>query len=77
MVFFGVFLGYLFYVTSNLSYSILAHGLLNTTAFVQLVFSTEDQLVSMPMYVRNPLIVGTAALVLAFLMYKMKKGDFE
>lgn len=77
MVFFGVFLGYIFYVTSNLTYSILAHALLNTTAFVQLVFSTEEQLVAMPMYVRNPLIVGASLVVLALMLAAIKKGGSE
>ena len=72
MVFFGIYLGYLFFVTSNLTYPILAHALLNTTAFVQLVFSTEEQLSSMPMYVRNPLIVGASFIVLALMLITIK-----
>lgn len=77
MVFFGIYLGYLFFVTSNLTYSMLAHGLLNATAFVQLVFSTEEQLSSMPDYVRNPFVVGGSIVVFLLVMFKMRRGDSE
>ncbi|UCG51080.1 MAG: CPBP family intramembrane metalloprotease [Candidatus Latescibacterota bacterium] len=75
MVAFGIFLGYVFFATSNLTYPMLAHGIFNTVAFVQLCFSTEDELVSMPAYVRDYWLVGAATVVFVFLLIKMKKGD--
>jgi len=77
MIFFGIYVGYLYFATANLTYTMLAHGLLNTTAFVQLVFSTEEQLSAMPMYVRNPMVVGASFVVLALLVVRIRKGGLE
>ena len=74
MIAFGVFLGYLFYATSNLTYPILAHCAFNTVSYVQLVMLPVEKLDSVPPYTRSPwaLLVATAAT--AYLLLRIKKG---
>lgn len=73
MTFFGAFLGFLFYATRNLTYSILAHAVLNSIAFLQLSASTEEDLSVAPFYVRQLWYMGAAALLLAVLLWQIKK----
>jgi len=64
MIVFGIFLGYLFMATSNLVYPILAHAVLNSVSYVQLLVLPEDQLASVPPYARDPWALGLAVLML-------------
>jgi membrane protease YdiL (CAAX protease family) len=74
MIAFGIFLGYLYFVTSNLTYPILAHCALNTVSYVQLVVLPEDELASVPPYARDYWILALSVAVLAYLLGRMKKG---
>jgi len=75
MVVFGVFLGYLFYATSNLTYPILAHCILNSVAFYQLMLTSDEEVISNPFYTGSYWILGASVAVLFFLLIKIKKGD--
>ncbi len=73
MVVFGVFLGYLFFATSNLVYPILAHFVLNTVSYVQLVALPRDQLASVPSYASNPIALGLSFALVAYLLFRIEK----
>jgi membrane protease YdiL (CAAX protease family) len=74
MVVFGIFLGYLFMATSNLAYPILAHALLNSFSYVQLLILPEEELASAPTYARDPWAIGLAVLIVAYLCVRIKKA---
>lgn len=67
MIVFGIFLGYLFMATSNLVYPILAHALLNTFSYIQLLILPEEELASVPPYASDPWAIGLAVLVVVYL----------
>jgi membrane protease YdiL (CAAX protease family) len=73
---FGVFLGFVFYATGNLTYTILAHSLFNTVALVQLTAMPPDK-AGLPFYLRDVRIFVVAAVLLVFLLLKMKQGGPE
>jgi membrane protease YdiL (CAAX protease family) len=75
MIAFGIYLGFLFYATSNLFYPILAHCILNSVAFVQLLYTPVDETALPPFYVQNFWTLIPALLALAYLLYRIKKGD--
>lgn len=75
MVAFGIYLGFLFYTTSNLFYPILAHCVLNSVAFVQLISTPVEEAAQTPFYVRNIWTLVPALIALAYLLYQIKKGD--
>jgi hypothetical protein len=74
MVIFGVFLGYLFFATSNLTYPILAHAVLNTSSFIQLVILPEDKLDSPPPYAHSYWFLALSVVLLAYILVRIKKG---
>jgi membrane protease YdiL (CAAX protease family) len=76
MIAFGIFLGYLFMATSNLTYPILAHAVLNTVSYVQLLVLPEDQLDSVPSYARDPWALTLAVLIVAYVGIRIKKEAF-
>ena len=73
MIVFGIFLGFLFMATSNLVYPILAHALLNTFSYVQLLYLPEEELASVPPYASDPWAIGLAALIVVYLGIRIKK----
>ena len=74
MVAFGVFLGYLFFATSNLTYPILAHGVLNTVSFIQLLTLSEQELDSTPPYTHDIWVPLLSLVLLLYLLARIKKG---
>ena len=75
MIAFGVYLGFLFYATSNLFYPILAHCVLNSVSFVQFMSTPIDEAAIPPFYVQNIWTLVPAFIALAYLLYQIKKGD--
>jgi membrane protease YdiL (CAAX protease family) len=74
MACFGIFLGFLFYATANLTYTIISHAVLNAVAFYQLVTATNDNFESSPFYMGEPwAFVGCVALVV-FVLVEIKRG---
>jgi membrane protease YdiL (CAAX protease family) len=74
MIAFGIFLGYLYFVTSNLMYPILAHCALNTVSYIQLILLPKDELASIPPYAEDPWVLGVSIVILAYVLVRMKKG---
>lgn len=74
MTAFGIFVGFIFLYTRNLSYSILAHSALNAVAFVQLVFMTGDEIEATPSYAGAWWAAALAMLAVFALMRQIKKG---
>lgn len=73
MVAFGIFLGYLFFATSNLTYPILAHCTLNTISYVQLLTLPEGELASAPPYVHNYWVLLLSFVLLFYLLARIRK----
>jgi membrane protease YdiL (CAAX protease family) len=71
---FGIFLGFLFYATDNLTYPIMAHALFNTVSFIQLASTPEDLLEEPPFYIQDTRILVAAIVMLVFFLVKIKKG---
>ena len=74
MIVFGIFLGFLFMATSNLTYPILAHALLNTFSYVQLLILPEEELASVPTYASDPWAIAAAVLIVVYLGIRIKKA---
>jgi hypothetical protein len=74
MIVFGVFLGYLFMATSNLTYPILAHCILNTVSYFQLLVVPEDKLASVPPYAQEHWVLALSLAVLVYFLVRIKKG---
>jgi len=72
--FFGVFLGYVFYATGNLSYSIMAHALFNAVALVQLVLGGAEEGAELPFYLRDVRIFVFCLVLFVFFLFKIKRG---
>jgi membrane protease YdiL (CAAX protease family) len=74
---FGCFLGYVYHVTGNLTYTIVAHAIFNTVAFAQLAFQSETEASSLPIYLTDVRIVVAALVFFIFLVFKIKEGGPE
>lgn len=74
MTCFGIFLGFIFWVTSNLTYTILAHAVLNTIALAQLTFGADDDMTVAPFYLKQWWYLPLAVAFILILMREMKKG---
>jgi membrane protease YdiL (CAAX protease family) len=74
---FGCFLGYVYHVTGNLAYTIVAHALFNTVAFAQLAIQSEAEASSLPVYLTDIRIVVASLVIFVFLIFKMKEGGPE
>lgn len=74
---FGFFLGYIYHVTGNLTYTIVAHALFNMVAFAQLAFQSDVEASTLPIYVSDVRIVVGALVVFVFLLFKTKEGGPE
>jgi membrane protease YdiL (CAAX protease family) len=71
---FGVFLGFIFYATSNLTYTILSHAVLNTVAFLQLTFEAGDDFSTAPFYVREWWYLPIAVGIVVILLREIRRG---
>ena len=74
---FGIFLGYIYYVTGNLTYTIVAHAIFNMVAFAQLAFQSEAETSALPFYVADVRIVVASLVIFIFLLFKTKEGGPE
>ena len=74
---FGCFLGYIYHVTGNLAYTIVAHAIFNTVAFAQLAFQSEAEASALPVYLTDVRIVVGALVIFIFLIFKTKEGGPE
>jgi membrane protease YdiL (CAAX protease family) len=74
---FGVFLGYIYHVTGNLTYTIISHAVFNMVAFAQLAFQSEVEASALPFYVADVRIVVASIVIFIFLLFKTKEGGPE
>lgn len=77
MTAFGIFLGVVFLFTGNLVYTILAHAVLNTVAFVQLVAATDVDAGTAPFYLEHYWMLGVALVLLVLFVTRIKKEASE
>ncbi|MCZ6765996.1 MAG: type II CAAX endopeptidase family protein [bacterium] len=75
MVTFGIFLGFIFYATRNLTYAIVAHATLNCVAFVQLSLADEEDMEMAPFYLQEIWYLFAAAALVGILLWQIKKGS--
>lgn len=75
--FFGIFLGFVYYATGNLTYTIIAHSLFNGVALIQLTVMPESARSDLPFYLRDIRIFVLALVLLVFFLIKMKQGGPE
>ena len=71
---FGVFLGFVFYATNNLTYTVLSHAVLNTVAFLQLTLDTSDDFTTAPFYIQDWWYLPIAVGIVLILMREIKRG---
>jgi len=74
---FGIFLGYIFFATGNLTYTVIAHGIFNTVSFFELSFGSKESLADPPFYPQHLWVFFASLIVLLLLLKKMKKGAEE
>jgi membrane protease YdiL (CAAX protease family) len=74
---FGWFLGWVYHVTGNLTYTIVAHAVFNLSALAQLTWSTDTMTGGLPFYLQDVRIVVATLVVFVFLLFKMKEGGSE
>jgi membrane protease YdiL (CAAX protease family) len=70
---YGVFLGYIFYATRNLTYTILSHAVFNSVSFIQLASTSPEHFTEPPFYVQDAWLIIASAVLLAFFLRKLKK----
>lgn len=75
--FFGVFLSFVYYATSNLAYSIIAHALFNIIALLQLTFWGVSEDADLPFYLRDVRVFVVSVVLLVFFLFKIKQGGPE
>jgi len=75
--FFGVFLGFVYYATGNLTYTIAAHSLFNGVALAQLTAMPVDAPYDLPFYMRDVRWFVVALVLLVFFIFKIKQGGSE
>lgn len=75
--FFGVFLGFVYYATGNLAYTIVAHSLFNVVALLQLTFTPGPDGSTLPFYLRDERVFFIALVILIYLLFKIKQGGPE
>jgi membrane protease YdiL (CAAX protease family) len=73
MVVFGIFVGFVFFVTNNLTYTIVSHGIVNSVAFLQLTFMSLDEEMTPPFYMRHAWIFALAVTTAALLAWQIRK----
>lgn len=76
--FFGVFLGFVYYATGNLAYTIIAHAVFNGVALAQLTTMPVDgEKYDLPFYMQDVRYFVVALVLLVFLLHKIKQGGSE
>ena len=75
MATFGIFLGFIFYATKNLTYAIVGHATLNCVAFVQLSMADEEDLGMAPFYLQEVWYLLAALALVGILLWQIKKGS--
>jgi hypothetical protein len=75
--FFGVFLGFVYYATGNLAYTIVAHSLFNAVALAQLTAMPLDAPYEIPFYLRDVRFFVVALVLLVYFTFKIKQGGSE
>jgi len=73
MTVFGIYLGFLFMLTSNLIYTVFAHAILNSIAFVQLIFAVEEDMTTAPFYLQEYWMLAVGLALLGVFLAKIKK----
>ena len=74
---FGIFLGFVFHSTDNLTYPILAHAVFNSISFIQLATTPNDLLEEPPFYIKDTRILVASLVLLVFFLNKIKKGGSQ
>ncbi len=74
---FGCYLGWVYHVTGNLTYTIISHAVFNTVALVQLTWSRGMAEGGLPIYLQDTRIVVASLVIFVFLLFKMKEGGPE
>ena len=74
---FGIFLGFIFCSTENLTYPILAHAVFNGISFIQLATTPEVRLDEPPFYIQDTRILMASIVLLVFFLIKIKKGGSQ
>jgi membrane protease YdiL (CAAX protease family) len=74
---FGFFLGYIYHVTGNLAYTIVAHAIFNMVAFAQLALQSEAEVSALPFYLSDIRVVVASLVFFIFLLFKTKEGGPE
>ena len=77
MTVFGIYLGFLFMLTSNLIYTVFAHAILNSIAFVQLIFAVEEDMTTAPFYLQEYWMLAVGLALLGVFLAKIKKEASE
>lgn len=71
---FGVYLGYVFWATRNLTYTVFAHGIFNAVALTQLAASGAGKGDSPPFYLTDVRVTVVAIVLFVFFLVKIKRG---
>lgn len=72
--FFGIFLGFIYFATGNLLYSIIAHSLFNTIALLQLTTGVSGESTELPFYLRDVRVFVVSLVLLVYFLFKIKRG---
>jgi membrane protease YdiL (CAAX protease family) len=75
--FFGIFLGFVFYASGNLSYTVIAHAAFNTIALLQLTFTDVLEASEPPFYLQDVRMFVVAVVLLVYLLARIKRGGPE
>lgn len=74
---FGLFLGFLFHATGNLTYTIVAHAIFNGVALAELTLFPDVGGGDLPVYLRDVWVVVVALVLFVFLVAKIREGGSE
>ncbi|MDH3197983.1 MAG: CPBP family intramembrane metalloprotease [Candidatus Krumholzibacteria bacterium] len=75
--FFGIYLGFVFYASGNLSYTVMAHAVFNTIALLQLTFTDVLEASEPPFYLQDVRMFVVAVVLLVYLLVRIKRGGPE
>jgi membrane protease YdiL (CAAX protease family) len=74
MTCFGIFLGFVFFATGNLTYTIFSHAVLNTVAFIQLTLASVEEMSTTPFYVQDWWYLPVAVVIVLVFLREIKRG---
>lgn len=75
--FFGIFLGFVYYASGNLTYTVMAHAVFNTIALLQLTFTDVLEADEPPFYLQDVRMFVVAVVLLVYLLVQIKRGGPE